>query len=95
MQPVMSGWKPSGGLGRPGTAKLNHVRPQWADSAKCKECYQCGYKFPEGLMGRFNQMKLSSQKHHCRHCGQVFCSNCSQKRVAIPHLNFYDQGRVL
>ena len=39
------------------------------DSA-CKECYDCGAKFT-----------VIKRKHHCRICGQVFCSLCTSQYV--------------
>lgn len=44
------------------------------DSA-CKECFLCGLKFT-----------ISRRKHHCRVCGQIFCSNCCYQMI---------DGRVL
>ena len=39
------------------------------DSA-CKECFLCGLKFT-----------ISRRKHHCRVCGQIFCSNCCYQMI--------------
>jgi Ca2+-binding EF-hand superfamily protein len=65
-------------------------KPKWVDSALRKACSnpKCITKFPEGLIGRVANMKLSSQKHHCRHCGEVFCGSCTQQRSMIPHLGY-------
>lgn len=39
------------------------------DSA-CKECFNCGLKFT-----------ISRRKHHCRVCGQIFCSTCCYQMI--------------
>ena len=36
----------------------------------CKECFQCGLKFT-----------ISRRKHHCRVCGQIFCSSCCYQMI--------------
>jgi len=38
----------------------------WHNDKNTKECAQCATEF-----GFFNR------KHHCRHCGRVFCSKCA------------------
>ena len=44
--------------------------PDWAEG---EVCHRCRVQF--GMMTR---------QHHCRACGQVFCSKCSSKSCAIP-----------
>jgi len=39
------------------------------DSA-CRECFLCGLKFT-----------ISRRKHHCRVCGQIFCSSCCYQMI--------------
>lgn len=34
------------------------------------------------------------RKHHCRHCGNTFCSADSTKRIAIPKYGFHSRVRV-
>lgn len=42
----------------------------WMPDAKSKECYECGQKF-----------STFRRKHHCRLCGQIFCSKCCSQVV--------------
>ncbi|CAD7014619.1 unnamed protein product [Ceratitis capitata] len=42
----------------------------WMPDSKAKECYDCGQKF-----------STFRRKHHCRLCGQIFCSKCCNQVV--------------
>uniref|UniRef100_A0A6B2EHR2 1-phosphatidylinositol-3-phosphate 5-kinase n=1 Tax=Phlebotomus kandelakii TaxID=1109342 RepID=A0A6B2EHR2_9DIPT len=42
----------------------------WMPDAKSKECYECTQKF-----------STFRRKHHCRLCGQIFCSKCCNQVV--------------
>jgi len=46
--------------------------PTWIPDSWVRFCHQCKRQF-----GRF------SRKHHCRHCGNIFCDGCSSKRFPI------------
>ncbi|KZT27581.1 hypothetical protein NEOLEDRAFT_1060572 [Neolentinus lepideus HHB14362 ss-1] len=41
-------------------------RDYWMDDENCKECYDCKSVFTTWR-----------RKHHCRICGQIFCSRCA------------------
>ncbi|KAJ7150253.1 hypothetical protein C8R46DRAFT_1166756 [Mycena filopes] len=41
-------------------------RDYWMDDENCKECYDC-----ESIFTTWRR------KHHCRICGQIFCSRCA------------------
>nr|XP_016929259.1 putative 1-phosphatidylinositol 3-phosphate 5-kinase [Drosophila suzukii] len=42
----------------------------WMPDSKAKECYDCSQKF-----------STFRRKHHCRLCGQIFCSKCCNQVV--------------
>ncbi|XP_065919970.1 uncharacterized protein [Dysidea avara] len=48
------------------------VRAVWVPDAMTTACMQCQQKFSTFI-----------RKHHCRQCGKVVCSNCSQNRVEL------------
>ncbi|PIK49180.1 putative hepatocyte growth factor-regulated tyrosine kinase substrate [Apostichopus japonicus] len=54
--------------------------PDWVDGDRC---FNCRTEF--GVIQR---------KHHCRHCGQVFCSKCSSKESNIPKFGIERPVRV-
>ena len=50
--------------------KDSDYRQFWMPDSSCKECYDCGSKFTTFL-----------RRHHCRICGQIFCSRCCNQEV--------------
>lgn len=52
----------------------------WASSELCQEC---GTKFT-----------LTMRKHHCRHCGRILCSRCSNNDVPIIKFGINKPVRV-
>ena len=46
------------------------LKKYWMPDSACKECFLCGLKFT-----------ISRRKHHCRVCGQIFCSNCCYQMI--------------
>jgi len=57
--------------------------PQWIPDATAKACFKCTTPFT-----------VVNRRHHCRHCGLIFCSECTTKRVEIPRLKFSEPVRV-
>ncbi|KAH8859668.1 1-phosphatidylinositol 3-phosphate 5-kinase [Schistosoma japonicum] len=45
-------------------------RRYWMQDENCKFCFECG--------ARFTTIR---RKHHCRVCGRIFCSQCSNQMV--------------
>ncbi|RDD37184.1 RUN and FYVE domain-containing protein 2 [Trichoplax sp. H2] len=45
----------------------------WIDDKAISDCQQCKKSF-----------SVSRRKHHCRHCGGVFCGNCSDNNMPLP-----------
>jgi hypothetical protein len=58
-------------------------RPPWADDRASPACFGCATQFT-----------LFNRKHHCRHCGFVFCKKCSPNNVFLPKLGFTTPQRV-
>ncbi|KAH9837295.1 uncharacterized protein C8Q71DRAFT_595324 [Rhodofomes roseus] len=56
-------------------------RDYWMDDKLCKECYDCKSVFTAWR-----------RKHHCRICGQVFCSRCASN--VIKGARFGQEGMV-
>ncbi|TFK77523.1 hypothetical protein BDN72DRAFT_808414 [Pluteus cervinus] len=46
------------------------TRDYWMDDENCKECYDCKSVFTTWR-----------RKHHCRICGQIFCSRCASNVI--------------
>ncbi|XP_077980543.1 hepatocyte growth factor-regulated tyrosine kinase substrate-like isoform X2 [Glandiceps talaboti] len=59
---------------------VSEKAPEWVDG---DVCHRCRVEF--GMVQR---------KHHCRHCGQVFCSKCSSKSTTIPKFGIEKEVRV-
>lgn len=45
---------------------------EWIDSSLIKKCSKCAKPFT-----------MTNRKHHCRDCGNVFCSKCSENKLVI------------
>ena len=46
---------------------------QWLSDKDAAECQSCECAF-----------SLSRRKHHCRHCGGIFCNSCSDNTMPLP-----------
>jgi len=53
--------------------------PPWIPDSQAKSCYACGSVF-----------SILNRRHHCRHCGQIFCNDCTTHRIAIERLGLND-----
>lgn len=54
-------------------ADLQDFREHWMPDSKVTECYECGLPF--------NTLR---RRHHCRVCGQIFCSKSVSCFLAAP-----------
>jgi hypothetical protein len=64
---------------RPGKGMVDH----WMKDEHSESCVDCKVKFT-----------IYERKHHCRNCGKVFCSSCSQYQAEIPRLKIMQPVRV-
>lgn len=55
----------------------------WVHDSEAKECMGCKSSF-----------SFTNRKHHCRHCGGIFCGKCSSHKVAILKLETTELMRV-
>jgi len=55
----------------------------WVRDEVAEACVDCGIKFT-----------IYERKHHCRNCGKVFCSSCSQYQAEIPRMKIHQPVRV-
>ncbi|KAK9768053.1 Mitochondrial distribution and morphology protein 12 [Basidiobolus ranarum] len=55
----------------------------WMKDDHCKECYECKDPFT-----------TFRRKHHCRICGQIFCSKCSSKIIPGERFGYPGLMRV-
>jgi len=50
--------------------KNTDFKQYWMPDSVSKECYDCGEKFT-----------TFRRRHHCRVCGQIFCSRCCNQEI--------------
>jgi hypothetical protein len=55
----------------------------WVDDNDVKECTRC-----------MDVFSFTNRKHHCRHCGGIFCQSCSSKKVALLEYGHIQPIRV-
>ncbi|XP_038061962.1 myotubularin-related protein 3-like isoform X2 [Patiria miniata] len=58
-------------------------RTLWIPDHAVTHCFKCNTQF-----------NVVYRKHHCRSCGQVFCSTCTGFTAPIPHEQLYQPERV-
>uniref|UniRef100_A0A8B9JW77 Early endosome antigen 1 n=1 Tax=Astyanax mexicanus TaxID=7994 RepID=A0A8B9JW77_ASTMX len=46
---------------------------KWAEDNEVQNCMSCGKGF-----------SVTIRKHHCRHCGNIFCAECSARNALTP-----------
>ncbi|XP_025088502.1 1-phosphatidylinositol 3-phosphate 5-kinase-like [Pomacea canaliculata] len=54
----------------PQTYKDSDFKQYWMPDRSCRQCYDCGDKFT-----------TFRRRHHCRICGQIFCSKCCNQEL--------------
>ncbi|XP_015280838.1 PREDICTED: myotubularin-related protein 3 isoform X10 [Gekko japonicus] len=61
----------------------DEVVTRWLPDHLAAHCYGCDSAF-----------WLASRKHHCRNCGNVFCSSCCNQKVPVPSQQLFEPSRV-
>lgn len=62
----------------------NFIIPRWVPDEEIMYCNACNSEFD-----------FVNRKHHCRHCGMVYCEDCSMNRDLVPHeFGYKDPVRV-
>eukprot|EP00094_Tigriopus_californicus_P005213 TCALIF_05026-PB protein Name:"Similar to WDFY3 WD repeat and FYVE domain-containing protein 3 (Homo sapiens)" AED:0.04 eAED:0.04 QI:7/0.93/0.68/1/1/1/16/134/3650 len=64
---------------KPGKGMVDH----WCKDEGSESCVGCGVKFT-----------IYERRHHCRACGKLFCSSCSQYQASIPKMKILQKVRV-
>ncbi|GIX77868.1 zinc finger FYVE domain-containing protein 21 [Caerostris extrusa] len=65
------------------TSPFEVKEPFWVPDKESPSCAKCQTKFA-----------LLTRRHHCRRCGNVFCSNCCENKLPLPRMSFVDPVRV-
>uniref|UniRef100_A0A3Q2FQR5 1-phosphatidylinositol 3-phosphate 5-kinase n=1 Tax=Cyprinodon variegatus TaxID=28743 RepID=A0A3Q2FQR5_CYPVA len=55
------------------------LKQYWMPDSQCKECYDCNEKFT-----------TFRRRHHCRLCGQIFCSRCCNQEIPGKFMGYTD-----
>eukprot|EP01103_Thecamoeba_quadrilineata_P000121 TRINITY_DN10097_c0_g1_i1.p1 TRINITY_DN10097_c0_g1~~TRINITY_DN10097_c0_g1_i1.p1 ORF type:complete len:545 (+),score=82.98 TRINITY_DN10097_c0_g1_i1:114-1748(+) len=58
-------------------------RPTWENDLSTYSCTRCKTPFT-----------IFVRKHHCRHCGKIYCANCSSKSLTLPTLQYLSPVRI-
>jgi hypothetical protein len=61
---------------------LGLITPIWMPDLETDNCLRCSTKFT-----------FSKRRHHCRACGLIFCSKCSNKRLNLPLVSLGNKRR--
>ncbi|KAM6422804.1 phosphatidylinositol-3,5-bisphosphate 3-phosphatase MTMR3 isoform 6-T8 [Liasis olivaceus] len=61
----------------------DEVVTRWLPDHLAAHCYGCDSVF-----------WLVSRKHHCRNCGNVFCSSCCNQKAPVPSQQLFEPSRV-
>jgi 1-phosphatidylinositol-3-phosphate 5-kinase len=71
---VVKSWMPRWGEQSPppasGAEPHDLSRDFWMPDQSCRVCYDCDVQFT-----------ILNRRHHCRHCGRVFCARCTANSV--------------
>jgi len=60
-----------------------YSRPSWTPDEMTTQCTNTSCKV---------SFDLFTRRHHCRHCGKIYCNKCSSKRCLLPPSSFSERG---
>jgi hypothetical protein len=60
-----------------------HQRDHWVRDEDAAYCTRCLVAF-----------SMTTRRHHCRECGQIFCSKCLPHEIPLPHRGFETPQKV-
>ncbi|XP_026099136.1 myotubularin-related protein 3 isoform X2 [Carassius auratus] len=63
--------------------QMGQQEAEWFSDHAASRCYGCE-----------RTVWLTARKHHCRNCGNVFCSSCCDQKVAVSSQQLRDHGHV-
>ncbi|KAI3355654.1 hypothetical protein L3Q82_004246 [Scortum barcoo] len=67
-----------------GKSQDSDLKQYWMPDSQCKECYDCNEKFT-----------TFRRRHHCRLCGQIFCSRCCNQEIPGKFMGYTaDSGSI-
>ncbi|CAB3400156.1 unnamed protein product [Caenorhabditis bovis] len=61
----------------------SNFKQYWMPDSTGRECYQCEERFT-----------TFRRRHHCRLCGQIFCSKCCNNRIDGASLGYFGELRL-
>lgn len=59
------------------------LKQYWMPDSQCKECYDCHEKFT-----------TFRRRHHCRLCGQIFCSRCCNQEIPGKFMGYTGKAHI-
>ena len=60
-------------MGNSDSKASDYIKVQWVKDVKAKNCFNCAKGF-----------SVTTRKHHCRCCGEIFCQSCWGTQVFLP-----------
>jgi len=67
--------------------------PRWESFDERPVCACCQTDFSWAIVLRSEPQRMLS-RHHCRRCGRVVCTGCSQRMLAQPDIGFLQPVRT-
>ena len=59
---------------------------RWQPDKETKQCTAC--------QTQFKKLSKSNRRHHCRHCGYIFCNACTHNALVLTEMGYDDEQRI-